>query len=243
MLWIYGDSYSSNFTHLKYEWMWVRRLGRLLDCEINNFSFAGSGLGYTYCKFNETCEQFAEGDHVIITLTSLNRRYFFYDRPMLANLWNLKYFTYDMYGKKITFNPSEADAFRKYFIFLDKNTKLEEVNLINFLSAVDNISRKKKLGSVTIMSCFEDSYNVAKTVSMEYATVANGWLYKISGDECATEELINQIQTDDKRVCHLSQRNHSVLTNKLYKTMINKHPLDLTRGFKCGFIHEVSDVN
>jgi hypothetical protein len=242
MLWIYGDSYSANFVHLKSTWSWVRRINQRLACESKNFSFAGSGLGYTYCKFNETCDQFSEGDHVIITLTSLNRRYFFYDQPMLVNLWNLKYPSYDMNGDRIKFNPSEADAFRKYFMFLDKNTKLEEVNLINFLTMVDSISRRKKLGSVTIMSCFEDSYLVAKTVAMENAIVASGWLYKISTEECAREELVSQIQTDDKRACHLSQHNHGILLSKLYNSIVNKTPLDLTQGFKKGFIHEVCDV-
>lgn len=225
-VWVFGDSFAQllfDILRSPYD-QWGYIIAKDLGTEIKHFGRGGTSLDYTYHTYNEHTNNIKSGDVVIVTLTELDRRWFWNDKPELGCVHSIK-----------IEDPSIANAYKLYELYLN-NKELPKVYLKLFLSELNMMSLYKGV-HVIILPCFYDVNEYVNKIKEEYTNlhIANEMMLTVSMNEFK-ESLrnspdIEKYFTRDARVTHLIKSNHSILASKLLDNIKNKTPIDFTKGF------------
>lgn len=225
-VWVFGDS----FAHLYIDILrspysqWGYIIAKELGTEIKHFGRGGASLDYAYHTYNENTNNIKSGDVVIITLTELNRRWFWKDNPELGCVHSIK-----------IDDGWKAHAYKLYELYLN-NKELPKVYLKLFLSELNMMSVHKGV-HVILLPCFYEVNEYVNKIKEEYANlhIANETMLTVSMNEFKVSMKnhpdIQQFLIKDARVTHLIKSNHAILANKLLDNIKNKTPIDLTKGF------------
>ena len=227
MLWCFGDSYIEQ--HLVTDKYWVPMLARRLSMLVSNHAKGGTALGYTYYQFHQQQSNFKYGDIVIIGLTSINRNYFFVDRPNIS-------FYHKLFANDVS--PEELTAMKLYTQYLFNESEIQ-VNIKNFLYSVQHICNQLAL-KVIIIPLFDD-YNfidVSLFPSLDWAVGQS--LSQVSNlefiDDNMRHALFQKYNMSDIRLNHLCYQNHVVLSDKLYKCITESSTINLSTEFEKKFL-------
>lgn len=224
-VWVFGDSFA--YLHLDAD-TWPRQVARKLNQELKCYGEGGTGLAYTYEKFNDVRNQIEDNDTVILAVTELNRRWFIRDRAS-ENIWKIMSRRED---------PKLSNAVEYYLRYLD-NEPVYESYLQNFLYNIQFLTNKKNLNTI-LLPCFNTSAVYLSKQNLNL-TVASGELIKVSVAEFDPRFDHSPYTTiSDIRPNHLTRSNHTILANKIIHSIQTKAPIDLNEGFVQ---HNVNDHN
>jgi hypothetical protein len=230
-LWIFGDSYGQSL--VDHNRLWTNQLSKKLNYELKNMSLVGCSQDYICQMVADHLHHIKSEDQLIIVLTSSIRFWFFEDYPMLTHpyLGNLQ----EKVGK------DRKETVELYFKHVQRN-RLDSLHCamrLTFLSHLAVIARWKQ---PLIVFAYNEEVNCQSI--LPNLIFSNGNLTdNVSQAECATTTQYGVFQGVDPRYNHMCLRNHDVLSEKIYNTVMNNHPLDLTTGFHLGILnpHNIYD--
>lgn len=244
MIYVFGDSFSHNFKDFdfvnerrnknhkfqKIKKNWVDIVAEKLTGTIaqENFSQYGCANEYIYSNLRNNMEKFKEGDHVIVTLTSSDRRWFVKKFPHLANFANCRY-TPDLPN---SFTKDQAKAVKSYATHL--------INEEAHFAIYDAIF----WATMNINDYVADrGVNFLILPGWHQIPGTNGVLTSVCNAEFDSEETLNKFykKTTDNRWNHLTEENHYILANKVYDYFTKGITVDLTTGFKTN-IYNLNNI-
>lgn len=220
-LWIFGDSFSvrhrtEDNTHPIWFDILADNLG-INDEKI--YSEWGVSNEFIFGQFLYQVDNFRERDVIIIQLTEWTRQWFFPDMPNIANIHNIK--NMDKNLSKERFN-----AIKQYITHLNFDS-VNELRYIMLLHALKNISNMM------------DKYNILVLPGFHEISGVKGTLLEVCEKEFISKDSADRWYKThgiDPRTCHLSEPNHIILAEKITNCFLKGEPVDLTTGFKEGFL-------
>ena len=87
MIYVFGDSFAE--TRANISWTWTQLLEQKLKQKCINFAQGGTGLEYTFDKFEQCRSSITSDDNVIIFLTAENRGYWYKHNPAFESLQSI----------------------------------------------------------------------------------------------------------------------------------------------------------
>lgn len=223
MIWTFGDSFSRHFKFLPDTW--VERVASTLDQKVKSFSKPVTSLEYAFDAFNRSRKYINENDVIIVTLTNIDRRWFFKNIPLRVAL---------------QYEGEELRAYQQYTKYLT-NFDIQKTYLLNFLYNLNAFSKNKH---TIVMGNFMEYEKYLDSVSKDLPNihVAKGPLSFVSDREWKREIIehapIEWFMKFDRRLNHLSRRNHLLLADKIIDNIKNKTPIDLNTGLATEFLTE-----
>jgi len=236
---IFGDSYSCDYPWIpenKKNWMYHKILADYLNLEYYNYSVIGSSLEHMFIQFDTNKEKIKENDIVIICITSLNRTFFFEEKPWIKE--------YDEYCMD-EISDTEAIAMKYFFSFLStQNWHNMLVHLANFLHSVNNLASQLQ-NKILIIDCLGYFRGKAPFNSLEERyenlIIPNGVLHDISLGESTNLSLIQEVfkrHGGDGRLNHICKNNHDVLAGKIIDYYEKNKEIDF-KGFHTNIFSNI----
>lgn len=222
-IWTFGDSFSKHFEHLPDSW--VERTAKILHQDVKSFSKPLSTLEYTFFKFNEERNNIKKNDIVIITITTLVRRWFLKDQPF----------------RVLDLTKEQIESFENYMKYLRHFDEMHKIFLINFLYNVNDLSKKKNLHTIILPNFYDfDDIFMKITPELSNLHIARGRIGIISDQEFRPEIVamsgIDWFMKSDIRYNHLMKTNHRILSDKIVDNIKNKTTIDLTKDIIQGVL-------
>lgn len=226
-LWIVGDSYSSTemFNHDR---VWTNQLAAKLGHELKNMSVIGCSQDFLCQALLHFSKDISPDDQIIVVLTGSNRVWFFEDMPYVTHS--------DVKHMAETVGTSRAKAAELYFRYIQR-PQLDILHTTLRLAWLNHMTVTHGWKKPLVIVGFQQD-----TGRCEYPDL-------MFSQGNLTEHVSQQEQVDpsaqllighDPRYNHLCLKNHDVLTNKIYNTLVNNEPLDLTQGFHQHLLSEES---
>jgi hypothetical protein len=216
-IWVFGDSFSKHFDHLPDTW--VERTRQIVGQDIQSFSKAMTTLEYSFYKFNEQRPNIQHNDIVIMSITTLKRRWFWPDRPFRGLDLNKE-------------DKNAQDQYEKYLIHFDE---VHKVYVTNFLYNLNYLTKKLDLHTIVLFN-FYDFDQTIESIFKDLSSlhIARGRV-GIASDQEYKQELVKTITTEwfmkwDKRVNHFIRSNHIRISDKIIENIKNKTPIDFSKG-------------
>ena len=219
MLYTFGDSFVKT-TGAAPEWAYTSLIAKEFNTTELSFGLESSSLEYTFQQFEEQRNNFVEGDIIIITLSLLDKTFFFQDRPSISQMWS-----FDTEEHTV----EEKTAMEMYYKHLH-NSKNITVNLLNFLHSVQEITKQKQLKTVILKTLFFDTYNIVSKERFPELIIGNDYFWELMKKEISQPSLITYLNLhkfkNDARVFHFMEPNHRIIADSIisaikYKTEIN----------------------
>lgn len=225
-IWTFGDSFSRHFKQTKHfpslSESWIEKLSCLTNHEIVSNSDPLLTLEHAFYNFNNLRSNFKEKDIIIVTITNIDRRWFFKKYPL----------------KTLFLSEDEQFAVEKYTKYFDNLLDIQTIYLTNFLYNLDNLTKKLNLHSIVIPS-FYDGEIVINDIKHNFNSIN---FSNISLGTVSYREFKNGFMLEDYgkdiRVNHLCKDNHLILCNKIINNINNKTPLDFNSDFKQDFLDD-----
>lgn len=217
-LWVFGDSFSEIDLDDPNSNIWSVSLANKLQYNLCNDSLAGSAQDWSFSMVKKYKSHITPLDQIIIALTHSSRFWFFEDLPSVANS-NIIDFE-DIVGSK------ERVLAAEYYIKHIQRPSLDFLMLDHRLGWLNNLVLINKWKKPIIILGFGQYYDPAEYPDLIFST---GNLYDVSvgeGDNALENRGV------DIRYNHLCISNHTILSEKLFNTIVKNEPLDLTTGFK-----------
>ena len=196
-IWTFGDSFSKHFEHLPDSW--VERTSKLLKQDVKSYSKPLSTLEYMFYKFNEERDNIQDNDIVIITVTTLIRRWFFKDYPF----------------RVLDLTEDQINAFQNYMKYLSHFDEMHKTFLINFLYNLNHFTEKKNLHTIILPNFFDfDSLlaDLYRNNEIPALHIARGRIGIISDYEFKSDIVamsgVDWFMKSDIRFNHLIKSNH-----------------------------------
>jgi len=219
MIWTFGDSFSKHFKPSKYfnhlEDSWIERTATILGHKVTSNSKPLLTLEHIYYNFNNIRNKLHPNDIIIITVTNVDRRWFWRNTPL----------------KILFLDDIEQHAVTNYKELHD----LQEIYFTNFLYNLNHITKKLNLHTI-VLPCFLDGEELVNSIKDNFDAIhfGNIALGTASGNEFKKDLDFTELFNDD-RVNHFCRDNHIILSNKIIDNIQTKTPIDLTTGFKQHF--------
>lgn len=248
-IWVFGDSYAVHLPNIR--WTWVEKVRSSVDADIESSSVYGASVDWVYYRFEISRQQINSGDVILVVLTSLDRRWFFANRPNIASSISS--------GTSVDVSVDEKNAVLSYYRYLD-NSDAHVLHLINWLDMLDRFAKEKNVRCLLIPA-FPDSQAVVTGMKKSWPVIdsntgipshtgqtlseigqsrwmnldiaVGGNLFSVYQNECNCQELLNL--KDDRRRNHLCRDNHIILSEKVVRWIQNRSPVVLD-GFHSGVI-------
>jgi hypothetical protein len=232
MLYVFGDSYSCDSryyntlnkerTHKFFplEKNWTSILSEKLtgNTEHINDSVVGCSNEFIFHRLMTRMSELKEGDYVVVSATSVNRRWLIERRPDVA----LHRATSNI-DVEPGITKEEREAILQYTRYLHSDIAAETIHDAIFLATVYTAQRVENLGvKFLIIPGFRDIPGV------------NGNLFDLSNSEFDDPETYNKFykKSSDLRWNHLTEINHKILADKVFDFFTENKMLDLTIGFE-----------
>ena len=237
MLYTFGDSFVKSIIDTP-EWAYTSLVAKEFNTLEKSFGLESSGLEYTFHQFEEQRNNFVEGDVIIITLSMIDKTYFFHDRPALSYLWSFETETH---------TEQEKTAIQMYYKHLH-NTQNMKINLLNFLYSVQEITKRKQLKTVILKTLFLDAENIVNTERFPELIIAKDYFWDLMKEEISQSSLITYLNLNkfknDARVFHFSAPNHRIIADSIisaikYGTEINLQDVLLKNIFDWNLYNEI----
>lgn len=224
-IWTFGDSFSKHFSELPDTW--VTRTGRILDQEINSFSRPMTTLEYSFYKFNEQRENIKPNDIVIMSITTLRRRWFFPDRPF----------------RGLELNDKEKRAYENYEKHLKHFDETHKVFVANSLYNLHYLTKKLNLHTIVLPNFYDFDLTIENMLKdVPLLNISKGRAGILSDNEFlpeivgrATAEWFMKV---DKRINHFIRSNHIRISDKIVENIKHKVPIDFTTGMVTGILYD-----
>jgi hypothetical protein len=223
--------------------------------EVCNHSIPGIGLDYIQWRYvQERPKINKENDVVIIGHTSPARRWFIQGSPELSNFINFIKTDSTLnveYLKKMTLRHDhetrqksfyQAEAARQYVINI-ADPVMEELYGVSVL-AYFNMQQHEGYQIINI-PIYENSEvtkwnNNFNSIGNLNSVSANEWQSEKRDEESLWTAFMDICGGADGRVNHLIMDNHTILADKLFKTITENETLDLTTGFISNIVNATS---
>jgi hypothetical protein len=237
-VYIVGDSFSSN------NWasdtdvsdnIWPRLLGKQLDAEVVNKSLIGSSQDYAWIHLHLCQTIITPDDYVIVCLTHPARFWFFENFPMFSTIDQI-----ESYERIHGVGPTSMAArnFIKHFQRKDLDT-LWLKNRLGWLANATYTNGWRK--PLILYSMQIDDLDESQYPDLSFS---KGYLH----DHISLPELPSGadyetfVRPYDPRYNHMCLSNHSILAEKIYKSLTANIALDLTTDdFKKDIFNVASD--
>lgn len=232
-IWAFGDSYVDSYkNNSKYNQLgsrgikpWIESVGLRLNQQVNNLGCCGSSVDFSYTKFNKVRHQICENDIIIFGLTSLDRRWFLPNNPTKSVITTNTILNF--------YTSEQREAIKNYLLYLDRED-IQHVYLKNFIENLYDLTNKLKLHTILI-PCMYIEYEILKEHKHLYPNlqIPNGFLSNVNYKQYSEKFHAKMMRTfvEDGLINHLVWSNHSVLTEKIIKNIVDKEPIDLENGF------------
>jgi len=231
-IWTFGDSAVERNIRLRPDMpnheTWTEILAKKLGMKLQDYSWGGSSLDFTYYQYRNNLSRFNKGDIIIIGLTDLCRGWFYEKTPNLSSQHRINSSEYVSDDHKKAIDIYFNDFFRE-----DVETHI----LHNFLDTL--VYHQEKYG-VKIITFSTEKYTYDRVNIPKELTGANGVLWQdasmgevIEGRE-AYDKIFYNIQygkKTDTRLNHVSEPNHAIWADKMYESIHTGEPMDFTTGF------------
>jgi hypothetical protein len=232
MLYVFGDSYSCDskyydavnkdriYKFFPLEKNWTSILSEKLTGNIEhiNDSIVGCSNEFIFHRLMTRISEFKEGDYVVVSATSVNRRWLIERRPDVA----LHHATANI-NQEPGITKEERAAILQYTTYLHSDTAAESIHDAIFWATVYAAQRVESLGiKFLIVPGFKDIPGVI------------GNLFDLSNlefDELETRDKFYK-KAPDLRWNHLTEVNHNILAKKVFEFFTENKMVDLTDGFQ-----------
>lgn len=221
MLWVFGCSFSvaepPSLEDKHPSWPEILA-GKMKLTEYRNYAHWGVSNEYIIDQFMKHDPEIQPGDTVIIQLTEKSRQWFIKDSPEISN-----FYVVDLENHV---SKEQKKAIDMYIAHLDR----DETQVMRYAltcMAINHISDVRQDVRVMILPGFNAVPGVV------------GTMLEICNNEFATEESrLNWYNKHliDIRTNHMSEINHHILAEKIFHVFNTGTVLDLTTGFKTGFL-------
>jgi hypothetical protein len=226
MIYVFGDSFAEPYDNI--DWTWTQLVSQKLKQKCTNFGQGGTGLEYTFEKF-EQCRSFISADDdVVVCLTTEIRGYWYTYNPTFES--------FESIGVTQNFrdlSKNEYLALKYYFAcFADIHIQKMSVNLCKFLHSVDSLAQVFGKKFVVIDAELD---TVIENSRYPNLIISHGKLIHVSRNECSGIGY-NKIIANERRPNHLCASNHAILADKIVACITTNSPLDLTDTFNQNII-------
>jgi hypothetical protein len=218
-LWTFGASlaqltdYREN-RKILIEDQWLNQVANKLNYEHMAFGLAGSSHDYMYKKFYDIKNDIIAGDVVIIAMTVLNnRQWFFEDRPHVGSIVDVDMTSEELY------------AYKQYILHLDKNKQLTKIHLNNFFESLHRVTKEKNIKTIVFYPTIEESYSIDKDSFPNIYFVEDIFMNIIAG-EVSKDYNMFELASVDKRFNHMTRTNHNIMADNIIKYLM--HGKDIT---------------
>ena len=214
---MFGDSFVSP-SNINYDkdyhpdWTWTKQLGVKLNLDIRIVAQPGISNQWISHEIINFYDEIEHGDTVVIVTTEPNRNWLLFNKPSLSNL--AMHNSAKLIGKK-QFKIVEAYA----------NEFYEQQGLLNVLQYEWFLHWcRSKLSSKVHLCLIPGFVN-----THFHDTIDNGVSLK-NIDEEEFKQLMDKPKVD-KRINHMSNENHTILADKVYKFLKENEKIDLSTDF------------
>lgn len=234
-LWIFGDSFA-NLVADSNERVWQRQLIRRLcqhydrELMLHVLGLPGSSQDWAAEQFVLAEKDIQPDDHVIFVATSPSRYWYFKDKPSLSN-WNIVDFDE-------VCNREQAQAVELYIKHIQR-LELDILQCASRMALIAYETRRHLRNPVMVLPVslmtagpadhYKDDLIWAQGCLSEVQW--NEYHDPIEASRRSQKNIPGYFEGVDCRYNHLCLRNHDILAEKLFHTMIHGEPLDLTQGF------------
>lgn len=221
-LFITGDSFSYLSSEDVNDRIWSIALSKKLNYNLINKSDYGVSQDWSWSIINDWQTTITKDDQLVIALTDPARFWFFKDFPKLSNSFIINF-------ENILNNPDRTKA-AEYYIKYIQRAELDIQSLAHRLGWLNNLVRIKGWKKPIIILGFDQF--IPNFDNYPDLLISKGNLASVSKNE----EFNNTANKGvDIRYNHLTLRNHDILVNKLCKSIVAGHALDLTTEFESKF--------
>lgn len=234
-LWIFGDSFA-NLVSDSNQRQWQRQLTQRL-CQHHNSEITlhvqglpGSSQDWALEKFLLSGPQIQPDDHVIFIATSPSRYWYFKDMPSLSN-WNIVDFDE-------VCDREQSRAVELYIKHIQR-LELDILQCASRMALLAYETHRHARNPVLVLPVSQMTAGPADDYADDL-TWTQGNLSQVQWNEYRDpleasrrmqKNLPGYFEGVDCRYNHLCLRNHDILAEKLFDTLIHGEPLDLTQGF------------
>ena len=223
-LWIFGDSFSVSRENVNKgniePWrLWHERLADNLGLsEYLNYALWGVSNEYILDKFLTHQLEYQPGDYIVIQVTSGARQWFFKEHPELGN-----YYVVDI-GEAIT--KHEQQAIDLYINHLHR-PEIDELRYFMLVNTLERLSQELAHCKILILPGF----HCVPGVEGIMMNICNGEF--VSDDTRASWYSKHYI---DPRPNHFCQENHLILGDRITEFFQTGTLINLSDGYKQGFL-------
>jgi hypothetical protein len=237
-IYVFGDSFAELRPQDNLNWQWQYQVAQYFNCDLVNVANNGASAEWLTLKLAKFWNEFEINDILICFIPYWDRSCIFPNDPDFTHLFAL-----DQYGKDdfVTerwnrYTKEQRDAFKKYFMYLH-DIDLVRLKTASLYAWIDNLACTcLNIHPLVIETRDQNITNRPRT---RYIT-ASGYMMDTSINEWTNESVWNEITKyglyDDKRVSHLSKKNHDILANKIITYIEKRVTPDLTTGFYKNFL-------
>lgn len=232
MLYVFGDSYSCDskyynsvnnerihkFFPLEKNWTSILSEKLTGNVEHVNESVVGCANEFIFHRLMTRMSEFKQGDHVVVSTTSVNRRWLLEHRPDVA----LHRATSNI-DVEPGITKEERAAILQYTKYLHSDIAAESIHDAIFWATVHTAQSVENLGvKFLIIPGFKNMPGV------------NGNLFDLSNSEFDNPETFDKFhkRAPDLRWNHLTEVNHKILASKVFDFFTGNKMIDLTAGFQ-----------
>jgi len=232
MLYVFGDSYSCDSKYydsvnkertrkfLPLEKNWTSILSEKLTGNIEhiNDSVVGCANEFIFHRLMTRLPELKDGDYVVVSATSVNRRWLIERRPDVA----LHHATANI-NEEPGITTEERAAILQYTTYLHSDMAAESIHDAIFWATVYAAQRVENLGvKFLIIPGFKDIPGVV------------GNLFDLSNSEFDNLKTVDEFykKSPDLRWNHLTEVNHKILADKVFEFFTKNKMVDLTTGFQ-----------
>ena len=237
-LYIVGDSFGSiEDTKDVVENCWTRLLASKLgvDRVINN-SLLGAGQDFAWFSLHNWITEIRPNDYLVVLLTHPGRFWFFDEFPHLA-----KTELFDGIEHEIGYARCYAAIeYAKYI----QRPQLDEQWMLDRLGWLAYSIRSYGIKNVLVVQAIDQYCDIESKfpdLNISKGNLGDHVSLEEVKPRVSNEEYLNVVAMRDPRYNHMCLRNHVVLADKMYNSIVNNTKLDLTSpDFHKGFLTKES---
>jgi hypothetical protein len=227
-LWVFGDSYAAPFDksiHGPSTAHWAEILREKLECSYLELkAHCGAPNEWIYFQFKESLPLISPDDFVVVVTTQISRRWFF-----LNNVGSSNFNISSISTSKLS---NEEKISLKYYATYLNNDHMSASIFDSVCNSIHYLSEKHNLNTILLPGFEEKGFPLSGKYTVSGSLFDVGINEIVGKSHKAWFDFIkNKNNGIDPRVGHLSEPNHYILSEKLYKTFINHTVLELNAGF------------